>query len=231
MLSVLQLAEFIYEQPAMGDVEYTFKHALTLEVAYNSVLVERRRPLHERAAQAIAALFSDRLEDHLSELAHHYDRSGNARKAVEYLGRAGRLAAQQTAHSEALGHLKRALELLKNLPDSVERSRQEFDLQIALSLSLSVAKGTPTPKREPILIRARELSEQLGEDAKQMEALLQLAFFRFFRREYGVARELAEAVLGLAETAKGTAMGAGAHYVPRIIPYATGEPEAARQHP
>jgi predicted ATPase len=93
----------------MGDVEYTFKHALTLEVGYNSVLVERRRLLHERAGQAIEALFSDRLEDHLSELAHHYDRSGNARKAVEYLGRAGRLAAQQTAHSEAAGYFKRAL--------------------------------------------------------------------------------------------------------------------------
>ena len=122
MLSALQLAEFIYEQPAMGDVEYTFKHALTLEVAYNSVLVERRRLLHERAAQAIEALFPDRLEDHLAELAHHYDRSGNVRKAVEYLGRAGRLAAQQTAHSEAVGYLRRALELLKNLPDSAERA-------------------------------------------------------------------------------------------------------------
>jgi class 3 adenylate cyclase len=138
MLSELQLAEFIYEQPAVGDVEYTFKHALTLEVGYNSVLVERRRLLHERAAQAIEGLFSDRLEDHLSELAHHYDRSGNVRKAVEYLGRAGRRAAQQTAHSEAVGYLKRALELLKNLPDSVDRDRQEFDLQMALSWSLFV---------------------------------------------------------------------------------------------
>ena len=105
MLSELQLAEFIYEQPAMGDVEYTFKHALTLEVGYNSVLVERRRLLHERAAQAIEALFSDRLEDHLSELAHHYDRSGNVRKAVEYLGRAGSRAARQSAHSEAVAYL------------------------------------------------------------------------------------------------------------------------------
>src|SRR5713101_7001018 len=81
-------------------------------------LLERRRLLHERAAQAIEALFSDRLEDHLSELAHHYERSGNLRKAVEYLGRAGRLAAQQTAHSEAVAYFKRTLELLKSLPES-----------------------------------------------------------------------------------------------------------------
>ena len=89
MLSALQLAEFIYEQPAMGDIEYQFKHALTLEVAYNPVLVERRRLLHECAGQAIQSLYAGRLEDHLSELAHHYDRSRNVRKAVEYLGRAG----------------------------------------------------------------------------------------------------------------------------------------------
>ena len=229
MLSELQLAEFIYEQPAMGDVEYTFKHALTLEVGYNSVLVERRRLLHERAAQAIEALFADRLEDHLSELAHHYDRSGNARKAVEYLGRAGRLAAQQTAHSEAVGYFKRALELLKNLPDSADRDRQEFDLQMALSWSLFVLNPVD-PEREPVLIRARELSEQLGEDAKQMEALLQLAHFRFVRREYGVARELAQRLLGLAEPAQATAMVAGAHYVLGTIASFLGELEAAREH-
>ncbi len=89
MLSELQLGEFIYEQPAFPDIEYTFKHALIQEVAYNSVLTERRRLLHERAAQAIEALFADRLDDYLIKLAHHYDRSGNVSKAAEYQGRAG----------------------------------------------------------------------------------------------------------------------------------------------
>jgi tetratricopeptide (TPR) repeat protein len=213
----------------MGDVEYTFKHALTLEVGYNSVLVERRRLLHERAAQAIEALFSDRLEDHLSELAHHYDRSGNSGKAVEYLGRAGRLAARQTAHSEAVGYFKRALELLKNLPDSADRGRQELDLQIALGWSLWIL-NPPDPAREPVMIRARELSEQLGEDAEQMEVLLQLVHFRFLRREYGVASELARRVLGLAEPAKATAMVAVAHYLLGSIASFLGQLEAAREH-
>ena len=64
MLADLQLAEFIYEQPAVGDIEYTFKHALTQEVAYNSVLIERRKLLHERAGQAIESLFAEQLDDH-----------------------------------------------------------------------------------------------------------------------------------------------------------------------
>ena len=98
MLGELQLAEFIYEQPAAGDVAYTFKHALTQEVAYHSVLSERRKLLHGRAAAAIEGLGPGRVEDQLMEVTHHYGRSGNVGKGVEYLGRAGQRAAQQAAY-------------------------------------------------------------------------------------------------------------------------------------
>ena len=108
LLSHLQTAEFIYEQPAFPEVEYTFKHALTQEVAYNSLLIEQRRVLHERTAQAIEALFHSRLEDYYSELAHHYSRSGNTQKAVEYLQRAGQQAVQRSANAEAVSHLTTA---------------------------------------------------------------------------------------------------------------------------
>jgi predicted ATPase len=70
----------------VGDVEYTFKHALTQEVAYNALLVERRKLLHERAGMALESMFAGQLEDHLDELAHHFNRTDNVTKAVEYLG-------------------------------------------------------------------------------------------------------------------------------------------------
>ena len=85
LLNDLQLGEFIYEQPAVGDTEYIFKHALTQEVAYNSVLMERRKQLHERTGAAIETLLRKFIDDHLDELAHHYGRSANVPKAVEYL--------------------------------------------------------------------------------------------------------------------------------------------------
>src|SRR6202158_5986911 len=72
MLTELRAAEFIYEQPAAGGVEYVFKHALTQEVAYNSLLIERRKQLHERAGQALESIFAGQLDDHLGQLAHHY---------------------------------------------------------------------------------------------------------------------------------------------------------------
>src|SRR5262249_20858320 len=132
VLSTLQRKEFLYEQPAFPEVEYTFKHALTQEVAYNSVLQERRKALHERTARAIEALYGVSLEEHYSELAHHYTRSGNTQKAIDYLYLAGQQAVQRSANEEAIRHLTIATELLKALPDTPERAQQELTLHLTL---------------------------------------------------------------------------------------------------
>src|SRR5262249_55402014 len=121
------------------------------------------------------------------------------------------------------------LKLLENLPDGADRGRRELDLQTALSSSLFVL-NLSDPEREPVLVRARELSEQLGEDAKQIEALLQFAYFRLARREYGEGRELAQRGLGLAEAAKATAMVAAGHHALGSILSWLGQFEAAREH-
>jgi predicted ATPase len=84
MLAELQASEFIYEQPAFPQPEYVFKHALTQEVVYNSMLLEQRKALHERAGLALESLFSNQLDNHLSELARHYGSSGNRQKALHY---------------------------------------------------------------------------------------------------------------------------------------------------
>jgi predicted ATPase len=118
MLSRLQAGEFIYEQLAADDMEYTFKHALTQEVAYSALLVERRTLLCERAGLALESMFAEQLDDHQEELAYHYGRSDNGAKAVEYLGRAGQQALHRSAYADAISSLSAALNLLKKLPDS-----------------------------------------------------------------------------------------------------------------
>ena len=145
LLASLQHKEFLYEQPAFPEVEYIFKHALTQEVAYNTVLQERRKALHERTAQAIEALYRASLDEHYSELAHHYSRSGNTEKAVEYLHLAGQQAVQRSANAEAITHLTTALELLKTLPDTPERAQQELTLQLTLGVPLMATKGLCRP--------------------------------------------------------------------------------------
>jgi class 3 adenylate cyclase/tetratricopeptide (TPR) repeat protein len=229
MLSHLQLAEFINEQPAVGDIEYCFKHALTQEVAYNSVLIERRKALHERTGKAIERLFAERLDDYVTDLAHHYDRSGNLHKAAEYLGRAGRRAVEQAAHAEAVGYVTRALELGQRLPDGAHRARQELELQITLSASLHLAVGPGAPEREKPLARALELCEQLC-DSRMAEVMLSLGFLRGARGEALGALQLCEKALTLAEQAKDAEMRAAAHTGIGYSLFVLGQFEKAREH-
>ena len=142
LLASLQRKEFLYEQPAFPEVEYIFKHALTQEVAYGTVLQEqRKRPARANRARRLKHCTPRRFEDHYSDLAHHYSRSGNAAKAVEYLSLAGQQAAAASANAEAITHLTTALELLKTLPDTAARARQELTLHLSLGASLMATKG------------------------------------------------------------------------------------------
>src|SRR5713101_8508509 len=109
MLADIQLGEFIYEQPTFGGAEYTFKHALTQEVAYNSLLAERRRATHERTARAIEELYAQQLEDHYSDLAHHYLLGEDAAKAIRYAQLAAEQAASRAAYPQATSLISAAL--------------------------------------------------------------------------------------------------------------------------
>src|SRR5215469_15776705 len=173
LLNDLQLGEFIYEQPASGNIEYIFKHALTQEVAYNSLLTERRKLLHERAAMAAEALFATSLADHYDDLAYHYGRSGNALKAVSYLRLAAQQAMDRSAYVEAEGQLVAALELLRTLPGDPERARTELALLVSqarcrtyIGVSLAAVE---------ILKQAREVSEKVGDDVSRFEIVHSLA--------------------------------------------------------
>ncbi len=199
LLSSLQRKEFLYEQLTFPEVEYVFKHALTQEVAYNSVLIERRKALHEQTAQAIETLFPDRLEEHYSELAHHYSRSGNTEKAIHYLHLSGQQAAQNSAHMEAVSHFTTALDLLKTLPDTPERVQRELPLQLTLAASLQVTKGPSAPEVENAYTRARALCQQ-GKDERQLFAVLRgLWLLHHVQADLAAARETGEQLLSMAE--------------------------------
>jgi class 3 adenylate cyclase/predicted ATPase len=231
MLSRLQTGEFIYEQPAAGDVEYIFKHALTQEVAYNALLVERRKLLHERAGLALESIFAEQLEDHLGELAHHYSRSDNVEKAVEYLGRAGQQAAQLSAYAEAISILSTAINLLQKLPDSPERIQRELLLQQALGPALFAVKGFNAPEMERAYIRMQELCEQLGDSPEELfPAVLGLQAVHFVRGEIRRAHELAEQLLRLAHSAHDPALLLYAQWALGLTSYFMGEFLPAREH-
>jgi tetratricopeptide (TPR) repeat protein len=199
LLASLQRKEFLYEQPAFPESEYIFKHALTQEVAYGTMLHERRKALHERTGQALEALYAAMLPEHYRDLAHHYSRSGSTEKAVKYLHLAGQQAIQRSANAEAIIHLNTALELLKTLPGTPQRTHQELMLQIALGSAVIAAKGYTTMEVERAFTRAWDLSQQIGETPQLFPVLTGLFVFYLIRGEFQFARELAEQCLSLAQ--------------------------------
>jgi tetratricopeptide (TPR) repeat protein len=135
-LTQLQGAEFLYETRLFPEREYTFKHALTHEVAYSSLLQERRRGLHARIVGAMEALYADRLAEQVDRLAHHALRGEVWEKAVIYCRQAGTNALTHSAYREAVTYFEQALDALHRLPAHPDTQAQAIDLRLDLRRAL-----------------------------------------------------------------------------------------------
>jgi len=198
MLHDLEIAELIYEQPAAGDIEYSFKHALTQEVAYNSVLIEKRKPMHEKIGAAIEALAPSRIDDHIAELVHHYSRSDNSMKAAHYLNLASLQAQQRSAFTESTELARRGLSILAGAANGPERDGQELQLQITLAQSLMPTFSPGFVEVERAYTRALELCKR-PEDGRQMVAALTgLQLHARISANGRRARELSQQLLAIA---------------------------------
>ena len=211
-LAVLQAGEFIYEQPAFPDPEYTFNHALTQEVGYNSVLIERRKLLHERAGAAIESLYASRLDDHLEELARHYSRSDNASKAVEYLHRASTQALKRSHHAGAIARARTALELLPKIPSASDRMDAEFSLQLNLGMASMPVLGYAAPEVGDALERAAELARQNRLSQPTFAVMAGLHAFYIERADVRRANQLVKEMLEIAATQKSEALSIDGHF-------------------
>jgi tetratricopeptide (TPR) repeat protein len=135
-LTALQSAEFLYETRLFPEHEYTFKHALTHEVAYGSLLLERRRVLHARIAEALEALAGERMAEQVERLAHHALWGEVWDKALAYCRQAGEKALARSAYREAVGSFEQALSALPHLPETRATREQAIDLRLALRVAL-----------------------------------------------------------------------------------------------
>jgi predicted ATPase/class 3 adenylate cyclase len=129
-LSVLKDSELLYERGIYPQTTYIFKHALTQEVAYNSLLLKRKKEIHEEIGKAIEALYPDRLEEHYELLAYQYASSDKTDKALEYLDLANQKAAKLNAMEEAKAYFDEAMKLLDALPETQENREQRISLLV-----------------------------------------------------------------------------------------------------
>jgi predicted ATPase len=229
----LQELEFIYEKSLFPELEYIFKHALTQEVVYNSLLLKRRKEIHEKIGEAIEQIFAERLEEFYEMLAYHFVQGEVWDKAITYLRQAGERAMTKSAYVEAMAHLRKGLELLQTLPEMAERTELELALQFDLAASLIVSKGGTAPEVEQAYVRALELCRQVGETPMLipvLQGLRRLYALRGDRGDGQKARELGEQLLTLAQRQNDTALLQEAHWALGQTLYYLGELNPACTH-
>ena len=186
-LTNLQASSFLYETSLFPERVYTFKHALTHEVAYGSLLQERRRALHARIVEVLEALYPDRLAEQVDRLAHHAVRGQVWDKALRYLRQAGVKATERSANSEAVVYFEQALEALTHLPESRSTLEQSIDLRLDVRHPLNQLGET-----ERILEHLREadrLAEALDDQLRlgRVAAYLTTYYYAVGNQEHAVA--------------------------------------------
>jgi tetratricopeptide (TPR) repeat protein len=172
-LTHLQSGEFLYETALFPDLEYTFKHALTHEVAYSGILQERRRTVHGRITEAIETVYKERVGEHLERLCSHAARGELWDKAHRYLEQAGLKALARSANRDAAHCFEQALEALRQLPESREVTERGIDLRLELRSALH-----PLGEFDQVfdtLRNAAELAEGIGDERRQGRVLSYLA--------------------------------------------------------
>jgi class 3 adenylate cyclase/tetratricopeptide (TPR) repeat protein len=199
-LAHLQAAEFLYETRLFPDREYTFKHALTHEGAYSSLLLERRRALHARIVEAPEALAGDRVTEQVERLAHHALRGEVWDKALAYCRQAGEKAMARSAYHEAVGSFEQALSALPHVPEQRDTLEQAIDLRLALCSALS-----PSGNSGRMLVSLREaesLAVALDDSRRLGQVSVLLSRHFYFMGAYDQSMAAGQRALALA-TASG----------------------------
>ena len=153
---------------------YGFIHALYQNVLYERVSESRRVQLHRRIGEREEVLYGDRASEIAAELAMHFERGRDYKRATHYLQRAAVVAQCLYANEDAINLLSRGLALLEQLPPGAKRDAQELNLQLALAPLYRMTKGWTSPEVEQTLDRAMELCDKVGEDAQRAQVFYSL---------------------------------------------------------
>jgi tetratricopeptide (TPR) repeat protein len=199
-LAQLVGAELMYRRGAPPDAEYTFKHALVQDAAYDSLLRSRRQQLHARIAAALKDRSPAIVTAQPALLAHHCTEAGLTEQAIAYWLAAGRQALARSAAAEAAALLRRGLALVPALPDSDRRRETELDLQIALGQALT-ARHTNwgVPELAAVFSRARELASTLNRARALLSILYSQLWDDWIRADLRQAQRLATEIRELGD--------------------------------
>jgi predicted ATPase len=212
------------------SARYGFIHALYQNALYDLVPAARRAHLHKGIGEHTELITRSRAGEMAAELAMHFEKARDYRRAALYLQQAAENASHRSANQEAKDLARRGLELLKRLPDTPERAQQELLLQTSLAVALSATEGYGATEVEQAYRRARELCQQSGSKVQFSPVLWGLWRFYLIRSDLKLAREMSQQLLDLAEGGKDAALLVEAHLAAGTACDNLGEFATARNH-
>ena len=215
-LAHLQATEFLYETSLFPERVYTFKHALTHEVAYHSLLQEQRRVLHTRIVEALETLSGDRLSEQVERLAHHAMRGEVWDKALAYGQQAGEKMMAQSSHREAVGYFEQAIGALSHLPKRQDTVELAFDLRFALRSALHPSVNYE--RTLPLLREAETLAEALNDLGRLGQVTRSLSTYFYNMGAHDQAIVVGQRALDLAATSGDVVQQALVHNT-LVLPY------------
>jgi class 3 adenylate cyclase/predicted ATPase len=229
-LDLFVASGLIFKEGEIPLATYHFKHALVQEAAYSTLPKKLRRVLHAGIARALESRFDERVKMEPELLAYHYEQAGLAVQAVDYWHRAARRDAARSANSEALNHFNKALELLKDLPQSPERNALELELLLARGVPLLSVKGYASDEMERNYRRAKDLSQEHSGSVHQFRAMRGLWVFHLVSGQIVNACGLAEHLLALATHEQRSDLLVEAHHLLGATYYFLGRFHEAKHH-
>jgi tetratricopeptide (TPR) repeat protein len=193
----LQGLELIYEKRLFPELEYIFKHALIQEVAYNSLLLKRRKEIHEKIGRAIEDIYPDRLEEFYEMLAYHYSKSDNLDKACQYLKLSGKKAVRNYSNLEALHFYKDAINILRQKPETEQNKKERVEVILLMAIPMRTLAYPEDPLK--FLEEGERLSKELG-DRKSLAAISNfIGLFHSYTGDAALGRKYQEASFEEAE--------------------------------
>lgn len=200
-LKQLVEAGLLYQEGSPPFAKYQFKHALIQDAAYQSLVKIRRQSYHQRIAYTLERRRDDQESIRPELLAYHFTEAGLLHTAIQYWLEAGQRDLEQAANSEAIAHLIQGIQLLEGIPEGTERDQLELQMQLGLAPAFMAIKGWAAKEVEDACIRARDLSEKVGDTQSLSGALWGLWTNYFLRGQLDPAKETALMVFHLAAKA------------------------------
>ncbi len=229
-LEQLVRAELVFRRGTPHDAEYTFKHALVRDAAYDTLLRSNRIGLHAHIASVLERDFRETITASPEILAQHYTSAGIAEKAIPYWLKAGHVALQKSHLAEATTNLRKGLKLISGLADENARAELELELQAALAITLSGSMGLGRPEVEQAYLRARELCDEIGSGPQLFPVLYGLFVFHWSRANIKEALTNAEEMLRIAMEAGNPAWMLIGHFSVGSVLWCVGPTAPALDH-